>query len=397
MSKTAAGSLVRKRNAIIGAAVADAASLGFHWLYDQPRIAAAAHGVPEFNNPDAANYADVPGYFAHGNKRAGDFSQYGEQLMVMLRSLVENNGQFDQTHYQNSFIDCFGYGGTYVGYIDHPTRDTLNNIAAAEAEVLNEAQRLPFDGDDTLKRKLITKVLGHAKQANGEALRSAVEASVRATDNNDYYVEHALNIVTLWESLNGFLGADDTQLPALSKLPPLVSQYCSNDSLNTVVNAAVRVTNNNNSAVAYGAAAAVAQKAAIETGSKMTAVNAISNNVNSAVDSTTQAKIDSLLSEALSLDAVSVPDATAQWGMACQLENGFPSIVHNVATSGSYSDAVRYNILAGGDSCGRSVVLGAIMGACCGLDNESGIPAQWLERTNRKTELLQYIDALWPL
>jgi hypothetical protein len=85
----------RKHGAILGAIVADAASMGLHWLYDVGRIRNVGGAKPEFNDPDPASYERVTGYFAHSQKRSGDLSHYGEQLLVMLRSLLQNNGSFN--------------------------------------------------------------------------------------------------------------------------------------------------------------------------------------------------------------------------------------------------------------------------------------------------------------
>jgi len=65
--------------AILGALIADSASLGLHWLYDPERIAQIekTKGLV-FLRPDANDYAKTKGYFAHGNKVAGDSSGYGE-------------------------------------------------------------------------------------------------------------------------------------------------------------------------------------------------------------------------------------------------------------------------------------------------------------------------------
>jgi hypothetical protein len=61
----------RGKNAIIGALVADAATMGFHWLYSQQRLAELASEVPEFRSPTAVDFAGNVGYFAHGGKVAG--------------------------------------------------------------------------------------------------------------------------------------------------------------------------------------------------------------------------------------------------------------------------------------------------------------------------------------
>ena len=158
-------SKTRRRNVILGALVADAASLGLHWVYDQQRIREVAPDTPEFRDPTPADYEGVRGFYAHGKKRTGDFSHYGEQAMVLLRSLVANEGHYDKTHYENLFREHFGYGGDYAGYIDHPMRDTLDNIARAEHEALQRAEAIPFDGDENTRHRMITKVLSNVKHA----------------------------------------------------------------------------------------------------------------------------------------------------------------------------------------------------------------------------------------
>jgi len=376
----------RKRAAILGAAVADAASLGFHWLYDQSRILELEPGTPEFRAPNKADYADTTGYFAHANKNSGDFSQYAEQHCVMLRALNANHGRYDKNQYEAAFIDCFGYGGSYTGYIDHPTRDTLDNITIAQNEALTRASNLPFDGTDELKRKLITKVLGNSKQFSGSLLKQKVEQAVRLTDDNDYLVEHAFKILEACNSVSGYHGANDTQLPALSKLPALVATYAQQENLQGVVESAVRVTNNNDTAVAFGQASANLIEAAITTGSTEISIDVAKQ----AHTGDTHQLIEQALG---SLDETT-PQVTSNWGMACQLKIGFPSTIHNLAKSNSFTDAVRQNIYAGGDSCGRSILIGAVMGACFGIGTEKGIPLPWIDKLTHSQSLMSDVDTL---
>lgn len=378
----------RKRGAILGAAVADAASLGFHWLYDQERIRALEPSTPEFRQPAQADYADTAGYFAHAKKRAGDTSQYGEQHLTMLRSLSAGNGTYDKSAYETAFVECFGYGGSYSGYIDHPTRDTLNNIVAAENSALTRATNIPFSGSDELKRKLVTKVLGNAKQFKGEALKQKVEEAVRLTDDNDDLVNHALMMLKEWDSVNGFHGADDTQLPALSKLPSLVCAYAQQDDLPSVVESAVRVTNNNDKSVAFGLACAKIIEAAILSGNPEVAVNA-------ALEEPTDT-VTPLIQQALSRVKISTPEVTAEWGMACQLSSGFPSAIHSIARSSTFSESIRDNIYAGGDSCGRSILIGAVLGACYGVGTSAGIPDKWVLKLTQLSELQHSLSELKP-
>jgi len=376
----------RKRGAMLGAAVADAASLGFHWLYDQSRILELEPSAPEFRQPNKADYADTAGYFAHANKKPGEFSQYGEQHFTMLRALNSNNGHYDKTKYQSSFIECFGYGGSYTGYIDHPTRDTLNNIIIAENEALMRASSIPFEGTNELQRKLLTKILGNAKQFSGVVLKQKIEEAVRLTDDNDYLVEHALKMLDEWNSVNGYHGSDDTQLPALSKLPALVAVYAQQENLHSFVESAVRVTNNNDKAVAFGVATANMIEAATITGVPELSIDAAKQDVSGV----TQHLIDQALA---SLDK-STPEVTSDWGMACQLNIGFPSAIHNIAKATSFKEAVRQNIYAGGDSCGRSILIGAVMGACFGIGTKNGIPSQWVDKLSHSQCVLEDIDQL---
>ena len=89
----------RKQGAILGALVADAASLGFHWLYDAERIAQIGGMTPEFVLPNKSHYENVAGFFAHPMKKVGELTHYGEQLLVGLRSLAENKGEWKPFHY----------------------------------------------------------------------------------------------------------------------------------------------------------------------------------------------------------------------------------------------------------------------------------------------------------
>ena len=60
--------------------------------------------------------------------------------------------------------------------------------------------------------------------------------------------------------------------------------------------------------------------------------------------------------------------------------------MHNIATCSSFADAIRKNIYAGGDSCGRAIVLGAVLGGLYGLGGEQGINESWISQLSAKSE-----------
>ncbi len=45
----------------------------------------------------------IIGYFAHGSKRSGELSHYGEQMRVMLSAMAETGGRYDKAAYQKRF------------------------------------------------------------------------------------------------------------------------------------------------------------------------------------------------------------------------------------------------------------------------------------------------------
>ncbi len=318
----------RKRAAIWGALVADAASLGLHWLYDQERIRRVAPEEPEFRTPTEADFDGVSGYFAHGKKMAGELSHYGEQARVLLGSLVASRGVFRQQNYQEAFRTAFGYGGDYVGYVDHAMRDTLNQMERAKDSLAADAAGV-------------------------------------------------------------FLGAHDEQLSALSKLPALVVHYVGEASLESLVDAAVRVTNNHETAVAYGRVAARMIEGAILTADPGVAVE----RGRLAGDERVSAALENALDAA---DAEPLAWA-AELGLSCDLQFGVPVVCQQLLRAESFQDAVRRNIWTGGDSCGRAILLGAVTGACFGVGGERGIPEVWLERLVCRDEVCSQIDQLLAL
>lgn len=293
-------------NAMIwGALVADAASLGFHWLYDQPRIKTLVPERPEFHPPTPSDYDDVPGYFAHGHKRAGDLSHYGEQAMVMLETL-QGGQDYDSARYQETFQSYFGYGGSFHGYIDGATRDALDNMAA---------EKRPS-------------------------------------------------------------GSDDLQMPALCKLPALLARHHAHPEIMNMIEDAVRVTNNSDIAVAYGQV----------TGQLLT--RALSGTPDlAAIADQANGEVAVQLKTALALSNQTTQDATTELGLACYLKSALPSVFHNLATSSTYAEGVRKNIYAGGDSCGRAVILGAALGAIHGIGGANGIPQDWIDRLRDKERI----------
>ena len=380
----------RCRNMILGALVADAAAMGLHWIYDQSRIRDIAPDAPEFITPDPKNYDGIPAYFAHPNRSSGALSQYGEQTMVMLRTLAASEGHYDSVEFVTAFRNHFGYGGAYVGYIDHATGDTLDNMRRFEDAAFACAQTLPFEGDARTLKSLVTKALPLLPRYSGNDLAKAYRDVLGAQSEANYIF--AQELIAALSELSLPTGAFDLQLPAIAKLPSLVAVkhaqgVTTGPAFDGPVASAVRTTSDHPIAAEYGDISAHMMNGALQYQTVEGAIKAAR-----AVAGTDAL---SLIDEAISMASQDNPTVTKHFGMACDLPFGVPSAVHNIATATSFTDAVRRNIYGGGDSCGRAILVGAVMGAVHGIGGTQGIPQSWVNRLDHKAEVDQLLDLLF--
>jgi ADP-ribosylglycohydrolase len=377
----------RGKNAILGAFVADAATMGLHWLYSQQRLTELAPEVPEFRLPAASDFAGGVGYFAHGGKQPGDLSHYGEQARVILMSMAANQGQYDRMHYQEAFRSHFGYGGAFSGYIDRPTRQTLDTLYSSENEQLAQASKIPFPGEDKQRASVLTRVLSSAKRYSGARLTEEVTRMAQTLPHPEASLAYGLALVTALEGASNYPGANDEQLPAISKLPVLVARHADAADLADLVSSAVKVTNNAPRAIDYGQVCAATLRELVLGQPVAGAIDAGLG----AASAATREHLQAVLNETLS-----VSEVTSKYGLNCDLGCGMASLLYNLQSATSFVDAIRRNILAGGDNCGRAIMLGAACGAKFGFDGPHGIPAAWLDRLPLKEQLLADIDRLYP-
>ena len=118
---------MNRHDALLGALVADAASLGLHWLYDQDHIKLIeSTGSLLFRQPDAAHYKDTRGYFAHEHRRAGQSTHYGESARIVGELALA--GDYTIANHQKNFMASFGPCGSYQGYADKPTKQLIGRM-----------------------------------------------------------------------------------------------------------------------------------------------------------------------------------------------------------------------------------------------------------------------------
>lgn len=98
---------------VLAAFAADSLALGAHWIYDTKEIVDRFGRVEQLLPPVPDSY--------HSTKKKGDFTHYGDQMLVLLRSLADK-GQFDLTDFSEKWRALFA---DYDGYVDGATRKTL--------------------------------------------------------------------------------------------------------------------------------------------------------------------------------------------------------------------------------------------------------------------------------
>ena len=110
----------KNKDAVLASFVADALSLGVHWVYDTTEIDKKYGRLDEIVKPELAPY--------HKGKEKGEFTHYGDQMMVLLQS-VKGRAGFDIDHFSSSWQEMFQ---SYDGYMDHASSDTLDNFGGEE-------------------------------------------------------------------------------------------------------------------------------------------------------------------------------------------------------------------------------------------------------------------------
>ena len=375
---------------MLGAFVADAASLGFHWLYDPKRIAelTASTGTPEFRSPSEKDFEGVFGYFAHGARRNGDLTMYGEHLLTAVKAVAESDGDWNPFLFQSIFAQTFDRGGSYVGYIDGATNGTLDNLKKLQGESLARAfeaiggqSSIPEEAQPYFAK--YTEKLGVTKR--GEALQTAMENLLTERFNNKELGAKARQFAKFYDEHRPTRSgvASDNQVSGFAKVPAVVVALAGRANLLEKVEEAVRLTNDNDECVAFGLYAAKVLE-------KVLLGSTVEDSLQAALQVPMEDEklhVVEQVQKALQGSAMPPPSLAETFGMPCPMPNCVPLSVAILKQTPTYTAAVRTNILCGGDNAGRSIIIGSILGAAHGVGGASGIPLEWIGRT-------LHIDAL---
>lgn len=149
---------------IVGQFVADAATLGAHWIYDQDEILARYGEIEGFEAPVEGHY--------HYPKKPGDFTHLADSGLVVLRSVAEQ-GRFEAQDFGERWFATINPDHGYTGYVDGATRETL--ATAREERDPNAPDSFGWqsgaDDDETVSSANVAPVVAaHLRASRSEFL-----------------------------------------------------------------------------------------------------------------------------------------------------------------------------------------------------------------------------------
>lgn len=278
----------RLKGMLFGAFVGDAYALGLHWVYDTDKIKLEADKLEGYMSP-------LKGSF-HQGKRKGDFTHYGDQSLLLLKSISTNHG-FELDLFKTHWLT---YMSKYEGYMDHASKESL-----------------------------------------------------RLLDSGTHS------------------GSSSDELGGFSRVAPLIFYHFDDPDLHKLVEKQTRLTHNNDMLIMLG-------RFLTDLTLELLIGKPLISSLESLIDGYPYVKkvYDLLISRLEENTTEVIKDI----GQSCSSQFAFPSTLYLILKySDDFMEAMRQNVLAGGDSAGRGMVLGMILGTSNGYSN---IPDPLIEGLN---------------
>jgi ADP-ribosylglycohydrolase len=293
---------------VMAAFVADMLALGVHWIYEVEKIRAIGDPVDQPLAPGPTSL--------HRSRSRGDFTHYGDQSLLLLRSLVRHAG-FSLPRFCQDWQALFTQ---YPGYIDQATAATLSWLQQGGS---------PGQG-----------------------------------------------------------GSRSTDLGGPARISPLIAFYRDDlDPLLTAVRQQTMLTHNSSACLAGSCFLARAGFAILHG---QTIDDALNTALEQGID---DIDLDGRIRMALEVPPGNTLQTIARIGQACSITMALPAALHLVRT---YPDNLRQalidNVMAGGDSAARGLVVGMLIGASQGM---GCIDPAWLNAMNQKAEIETLLEQLF--
>jgi ADP-ribosylglycohydrolase len=382
--------------AVLGALVQNAAALSLHWVYDQKEI---ANYVAENKNEPAFCGATKSSYIF--NKKSGDISFEGELLLIILR-IIKDKQTLDVPEFIQRLLSTFGPGGSYHGYVDSTIRGTVLNLMNNDVEfgrlVGKYAREFHFPralmGACYQKMKKVAMTIGSSSTSSVELddetrAKLVVETTTIAntacpevsSEQLKGFIALSSEIATMYAKP---IGSSSTQCAGFASVIPLVVHHAGLPEFNSVLQQSIRLLQANDDSVIWESFGGRVLEAVLLGKSLIKAINANLLHLDQPFRGFIEAAVAHARNPTSEDDYLAV--ATSM-GTACDLQQGVPVGLYlllrfhtqhsnfSLLPSSYYTDVMNANMLVGGDTTARGLLMGAIAAA---LHPRSFYSNRWL-------------------
>ncbi|CEM20425.1 unnamed protein product [Vitrella brassicaformis CCMP3155] len=355
------------RGCVVGSLVADAAGMPCHWVY--PKLHKPTYETMISEHPDGALEFSTTTYNPFYVLPVGDFSGYGDQSYVLLKSLVEAKG-WNKEVYKRLLYEHFGPGSKY-----EPSTMATDSYEHDG----KTAQKIPVHVSvlSRVVEYVVTRFI--VKRRKGGWRHASIKEFLKR------YGESA--------SVTGL--AKDAQMDGVAKVAPMVALYAGKPELLTAVEEMVRVTQQDPIAVECAKTAAHIMERILLQGTGDDVPSIMPDLLREADEGLPDGEATTKLKRGLKEVVSSLDEPYATFavretvGLSCTVPNNLINSLHCFATATatatlSFERVTRATMKATGCTCSRLLFLGACVGAAKG---EVAVPDGWLAKTTRGEEI----------
>lgn len=193
------------------------------------------------------------------------------------------------------------------------------------------------------------------------------------------YLDHATKDTLNHLSNHHFKGSLSNELGGVARIAPVIYLFCENRN-RAVAIAKAQTEATHHSAITVEIAVLLTNTV-IDIIHGKAPIAAIENHLESA-----SPELQQLYEKGKAAKHMAYDDAALKLGQMCSAENAFPLVVYFLNQSPlDFKKILSQNVMAGGDSAARGMVLGMLLGAYVG---QSKLPKSWCEKMNAYDRIL---------
>ena len=209
-------------------------------------------------------------------------------------------------------------------------------------------------------------------------------------ENYEGYIDGATK-VTLANIASGKsasnAGSDSDELAGASRIAPLIYIYYDDpESLVTSAKAQTAFTHNNPQVIESAIFFSKVSLKILEGASPKTAILQVKE------EQSVKASLFKWIEKGLDSADQESRQTILNFGQMCEIEAAFPAVIHLIVKyENDLQTALIENIMAGGDSAGRGLLVGLVLGAHLGID---AIPQNWLKEMKAYQQIVDRMNQI---